>query len=98
MLSRDETPARRMARRMAVRRVAARRATAEELGGGPGGLWQWRWRRRRRRRALGCLLWLATLLLVLLVLSVLFGGFQLGIRNGAGLPHGVPAATRHADR
>lgn len=47
-----------------------------------------RWRRRReqpdgKRRLgwpLGCLLWLVLLVIVLLVLSVLFGGFRLGTR------------------
>jgi ABC-type Fe3+ transport system permease subunit len=89
MAPRDEIPARRMAARRQARRSVAseRRAAARGMGGGP---WQWRWRRRsRRRRALGCLLWVVTLLFVLLVLSVLFGGFQRGARTGAGQPHGV---------
>jgi hypothetical protein len=64
------------------------------MGGGP---WQWGWRRRsRRRRTLGCLLWLVTLLFVLIVLSVLFGGFQRGSRTGAGHPHNVPTAVVRA--
>jgi hypothetical protein len=47
------------------------------------GPWQWQWRRQhRRRRRLGCFLWLLTLLLVLLVLSLLFGGFRRGTRDG----------------
>ncbi|HEY1620690.1 MAG TPA: hypothetical protein VGG25_23915 [Streptosporangiaceae bacterium] len=89
MAPRDEIPARRMAGRRLARRTVAdeRRAAARQMGGGP---WQWRWRRRsRRRRALGCLLWVVTLLFVLLVLSVLFGGFQRGSRTGAGQPHDV---------
>ncbi len=96
MAPRDEIPARRMAaRRMARRTVAGeRRAAAREMGGGP---WQWGWRRRsRRRRTLGCLLWLVTLLFVLIVLSVLFGGFQRGSRTGAGYPHSVPTAVVRA--
>lgn len=47
-----------------------------------------RWRRRREESGggrrlgwpLGCLLWLVLLVIVLLVLSVLFGGFRLGTR------------------
>jgi hypothetical protein len=47
-----------------------------------------RWRRRREQpgggRRLGwlagCLLWLVLLVLILIVLSVLFGGFRLGTR------------------
>jgi hypothetical protein len=36
-----------------------------------------------RPRAFGCLLWLLVLVVVLIVLSVLFGGFQKGTRvNG----------------
>jgi hypothetical protein len=36
-----------------------------------------------RSRAFGCLLWLLVLVVVLIVLSVLFGGFQKGTRvNG----------------
>jgi hypothetical protein len=59
----------------------------------PAGPWQWQWRRRhRRRRAVGCFLWLVTLLLVLLVLSLLFGGFQRGTRNG-GQARLVPVTT-----
>jgi hypothetical protein len=46
----------------------------------------WRRRSRRFRRATGCLLWIATLLLVLLVLSLLFGGFQRGSRTGGARP------------
>jgi hypothetical protein len=50
-----------------------------------------RWRRRREQPGggrrlswpLGCLLWLVLLVIVLIVLSVLFGGFRLGTRAGA---------------
>jgi hypothetical protein len=38
---------------------------------------------------MGCLLWLLTLLLVLLVLSILFGGFQRGTKTGGGDGHQV---------
>jgi hypothetical protein len=47
------------------------------------GPWQWGWRREhRRRRTLGCALWLLTLVVVLVVLSLLFGGFQRGHKTG----------------
>jgi hypothetical protein len=40
---------------------------------------------RRRRRLTGCLLWLIGLIVLLLILSALFGGFQKGTRAaGAG--------------
>jgi hypothetical protein len=57
------------------------------------GPWQWQWRRQHRRgRALGCLLWLLTLAVVLLVLSLLFGGFERGHKTGgAGSPSPVTA-------
>jgi hypothetical protein len=68
------------------RLLRAREKTAAEAPAGP---WQWPWRRRRNRRVFGCLLWVLTLLLVLLVLSILFGGFQRGTKAGFGQ---VPAA------
>ena len=40
-----------------------------------------RW--RPRRRATGCLLWIVGLIVVLIVLSLLFGGFQMGTRSGS---------------
>ena len=45
-------------------------------------------RRRRwpRSRAGGCLLWIVALIVILIVLSVLFGGFQKGTKEG-GLGH-----------
>jgi hypothetical protein len=55
----------------------------------------WRRRSRRFRRTTGCLMWVATLLLVLLVLSLLFGGFQRGAKVG-GAPALGPAVTRAA--
>jgi hypothetical protein len=42
---------------------------------GPG---EGRRRRWPRSRAAGCLLWIVLLIVVLIVLSVLFGGFQKG--------------------
>ena len=47
-------------------------------GGGP----------RQRRRLTGCLFWILALVLVLLVLSLLFGGFNKGTKvGGAGDVH-----------
>jgi hypothetical protein len=62
-----------------------------------------RWRRgplgsrpRRHGRLAGCLLWLLGLIIVLVILSLLFGGFQKGTKaNGAGLP--VPFSVSAAD-
>jgi hypothetical protein len=42
--------------------------------------------RRRISRPLGCLLWLVALLLLLVLLSVLFGGFQKGTKVGESVP------------
>ncbi len=61
-----------------------------------------RWRRRpeqpggarRLSRPLGCLLWVLLLLVVLVVLSVLFGGFRLGTRaEGPGYRPAVISAA-----
>jgi hypothetical protein len=42
---------------------------------------------RPRRRLTGCLLWILGLIVVLVILSLLFGGFQKGTKvGGAGLP------------
>jgi hypothetical protein len=38
--------------------------------------------RRRMGRLSGCLLWVLALLVILLVLSILFGGFQKGTKVG----------------
>jgi hypothetical protein len=43
--------------------------------------------RRPRGRLAGCLLWLVGLIIVLVILSLLFGGFQKGSKvNGTGSP------------
>jgi len=42
-----------------------------------------RW--RPRRRATGCLLWIVGLIVVLIILSLLFGGFRMGAKAGAGV-------------
>ncbi len=39
---------------------------------------------RRRSRARGCLLWILALILILIVLSLLFGGFQKGTKADVG--------------
>jgi hypothetical protein len=54
---------------------------------GPRGEGRRRW---PRTRAGGCLLWLLVLIVVLVILSVMFGGFQKGTKvNGS--PGGVVA-------
>jgi hypothetical protein len=51
-----------------------------------------RWRRsngprRSRRRATGCLLWVVGVIIVLVILSLLFGGFQMGTKaDGPSVP------------
>jgi hypothetical protein len=48
--------------------------------------------RRPRSRLTGCLLWFLGLIIVLVILSLLFGGFQKGTKvGGAGHPVPVPA-------
>lgn len=48
--------------------------------------------RRPRRRLTGCLLWILGLIIVLVILSLLFGGFQKGTKaSGTGAPAPVPA-------
>lgn len=42
--------------------------------------------RKPRSRAFGCLLWLLVLVVALIVLSILFGGFQKGTRVNGGPP------------
>jgi hypothetical protein len=39
-----------------------------------------RW--RPRRRATGCLLWIVGLIVVLIILSLMFGGFRIGTKAG----------------
>jgi hypothetical protein len=57
---------------------------------------RFRWRpggngpRRPRNRLTGCLLWIVGIIILLLVLSLLFGGFQKGTK-AAGPPGPVPA-------
>jgi hypothetical protein len=58
---------------------------------------RWPWGngpRGPRSRLTGCLLWILGLIIVLVILSLLFGGFQKGTKVGAGLPMPVPARAR----
>lgn len=45
--------------------------------------------RRPRTRLAGCLLWILALIAVLIVLSLLFGGFRKGAKAGMGPPRPV---------
>jgi hypothetical protein len=96
MARRDGGTARRWRQRQTRRQESVGQSA---VGDGRGGPWQWQWRRRRRRRrhrAVGCALWLLTLIVVLLVLSILFGGFHRGARDGGGQAHLVrPALAQH---
>jgi hypothetical protein len=94
MAGRDGGTARRWRQRQTRRRDLIGQSA---VGDGRGGPWQWQWRRRHRRhRAVGCALWVLTLLIVLLVLSILFGGFHRGSRDGSGTAHLVqPAVAQH---
>jgi hypothetical protein len=49
-------------------------------------------RARRRIGCTGCLLWLLALVIVVLLLSLLFGGFQKGTKVGAGPARPIAAA------
>jgi hypothetical protein len=85
----DGSPRRRRQARATGPEPARRRVALA----GVGGPWQWQWRHnRRRRRAVGCFLWMLTLLIVLLVLSILFGGFHRGARVGGAPAHVVRSA------
>lgn len=56
----------------------------------------WRVRRgerQRRPRLVGCLVWILALIVLLIILSLLFGGFRKGTKAGAG-----PAAPVVASR
>ncbi len=57
-------------------------------------MYSWRGRRRgggQRSRAKGCLLWVLLVIVVLIVLSLMFGGFQKGTKSGSPRPDRVPA-------
>ena len=55
--------------------------------------------RRPRPRLAGCLLWILALIVLLIVLSLLFGGFQKGTKAAGAGPRGagprvVPSASQ----
>ena len=55
--------------------------------------------RRPRSRAGRVLFWILLIVLALIVLSVLFGGFQKGTNSGSlGMPRGGPPGYSHAAR
>jgi hypothetical protein len=58
--------------------------------------WYGRREGRRRPRLIGCLIWLIALIVILIVLSLLFGGFTKGTKVSLGYPQVRPAAARHA--
>jgi hypothetical protein len=52
---------------------------------------RWRW---PRSRAGGCLLWIVLLIVILIILSLMFGGFQKGTKSsGLGPVPGHPVAA-----
>ena len=58
--------------------------------------WYRRRGERRRPRLVGCLIWLIALVVVLIVLSLLFGGFTRGTKVSGLGPLAPPAAAQHA--
>ena len=50
----------------------------------------------RRPRLIGCLIWLIALVVILIVLSLLFGGFTKGTKVSLGCPLAPPAAAQRA--
>jgi hypothetical protein len=67
---------------------------ARWMGGGRGGA-GWTRRRGPRRRAVGCLVWILALVVVLLLLSLIFGGFQKGTKvGGSGPGHRLQPAAQ----
>jgi hypothetical protein len=56
----------------------------------PGGH---RGERRPRTRLVGCLLWILALVVLLIILSLLFGGFRKGTKAGMGTGSFVLVAT-----
>jgi hypothetical protein len=59
---------------------------------------RWYGRREGRRipRLVGCLIWLIALVVILIVLSLLFGGFTKGTKVSLGYSPALPAAAQHA--
>jgi hypothetical protein len=58
--------------------------------------WYGRRDTRRRPRVVGCLIWLIAVIVILIVLSLLFGGFQKGTKVSLGHPVVRPVAVQHA--
>ena len=58
--------------------------------------WYGRRGERRRPRLVGCLIWLIALVVILIVLSLLFGGFHKGTKVSWGRPVAPLAAVQHA--
>jgi hypothetical protein len=59
--------------------------------------WYGRHDGRRRPRLIGCLIWLIALIVILIVLSLLFGGFRKGTKvTGGPLAPAVAAAAPRA--
>ena len=57
--------------------------------------WYGRREGRRRPRLIGCLIWLIALIVILIVLSLLFGGFRKGTKVSWARPAAPPAAAQH---
>jgi ABC-type transporter Mla maintaining outer membrane lipid asymmetry permease subunit MlaE len=58
--------------------------------------WYGRREGRRTPRLVGCLIWLIALVVILIVLSLLFGGFTKGTKVSGAAPRGPLAAAQHA--
>ena len=54
--------------------------------------------RRRRSRVTGCLLWLIAFVILLIILSQLFGGFQKGTKAGLGPPTWHLSVAQYSSR
>jgi heme A synthase len=58
--------------------------------------WYGRREGRRRPRLIGCLIWLIALIVILIALSLLFGGFRKGTKVSWARPAAPLAAVQHA--
>lgn len=58
--------------------------------------WYGRRQERRRPRFIGCLIWLIALVVILIVASLLFGGFTKGTKVSGAPPLVPPAAAQRA--
>ena len=58
--------------------------------------WYGRREGRRTPRLVGCLIWLIAVLVILIVKSLLFGGFTKGTKVSGVAPLVPPAAAQHA--